>query len=164
MTNLRVITLVVCATALGACTNLAAREVFTLYDKKDGAWSRSVGGNTIRGTATWGSIMSEGGDSAELFPVTPYTTELMTYAYGNTSGGPEIRDIAPAISPLFRANDLKVEYCNSRGIFTFGDLPDGEYFVVATVAWKELGANRNKHVMKRVAVHGGQTVELAIAE
>lgn len=145
------------ACALGAC-GTAAQNLAQQYSPQDTAWSRKPGDNTLTVTAKYRELSSKGGTTMELLPVARYTSDLVHYAYGNTYGGVETRDIAPRVNADFRKQDVRVEYCNVSGVCTFSKLPDGDYFVIASLTWKGLiGENRNRHVMKRVAVKDGAT-------
>lgn len=155
----------VAAIALSACSTSSRNEMVAKYDPNALAWSHAIGANAIEGKAVSGQLVSTGGTRVDLLPFSGYTSDLITYAYGNTTGGAEIRDIAPRVSPLFRANDIKTVFCNVDGEFQFEHVAEGDYFLIASLTWKGLlGENRNKHVMKRVNVTSGETVQVIITD
>lgn len=157
-----------CATAPSAPAHIS-----TPFRAADYAWFSAKGNNTISGNAVMRTVGGEVRTCAAfpvgLVPGGAYTRERMMIVYGSSDRG-----YRPAGSRVQFGNDepqylalLKEATCDSQGNFTFTDLPDGEYFVIAQVIW---GVPMRYHteaqggtIMQRVELRGGETERVVLS-
>lgn len=128
------------------------------------------GANTIKGSALMrqqgGGVVTCAGRDAELIPDTPYSALRMAAIYGSASNG-FVRVGTPhvAFNPDFteyRALRRKAT-CDAQGYFRFGDVADGTFFVITTVAWMAgQYSQQGGGLMLRVEVKGGETKEVVL--
>lgn len=137
-------------------------------------WSTKPGANTITGEAMLrtrgGDVKTCAGLAVYLLPVTDHSDAYARRAFLSTTKGiyvPPLFGKAPTLSPDVDPY-IKRKTCNSQGQFTFSALPDGEYYVVATVTWEaptRYGMSmQGGDVMTRTQVQGGETKELTVTQ
>jgi hypothetical protein len=165
------------AIALSACasTTMSRRdrdEDRDHFDAQAVAWSKKPGGNAIIGSAELtmrDQTKTCAGLEVRLVPDAPYTRERVEMLYGTTSEGYVEADEArrvqqrsdAAVDPAYKRSH-KVTTCDGKGRFTFANLADGSYYVLAPVLWRKPGASEpdGGFLMQRVTLAGGETEHL----
>lgn len=134
-------------------------------------WSKARGSNTISGDAVLrtvgGDVKTCAGLGVKLLPISADTERWARFTYG-PNGGLYSPPLFGARSIPFEADPyVRRQTCNAQGRFSFQGLPDGQYFVIATVTWSaptRYGLeSQGGDVAKRVEVRGGQELEVTIA-
>jgi len=164
------------ALTLAACetTSLSSRNGPS-FDPSDVAWSKQRGSNSIVGTAQLktgeGTTRSCASLSVRLAPDSDYTRERVERLYGDDDAAyvsaieaKRVRAEAGAsVVPAYEKS-LKAATCDAKGRFTFKNLPDGTYYVMAPVVWRgKIGeVSEGGFFMQRVTVEGGETARLAM--
>jgi len=147
----------------------------TAFDAAAFAWSTKPGGNTVTGDALLrtrgGDVKTCAGLNVTLLPATPYTAEYIWRRFGSEDGGYSGN---VDVGPITLAPDLdrfrRSGVCDAQGVFTFANLPDGAYYVIATVTWEvpEMAGYysymslQGGDIAKRVEVKGGETAKLTL--
>lgn len=143
------------------------------FDPAEVAWFSARGTNTIEGSAIVrsynGTVKTCAALPVMLFPVTAYARERMAHLYGSETEG---FNLLVGGRPADFANDdpryqaaVKTTRCDAHGRFAFSELPDGDYYVVATVTWREraMGMDEGGSLMQRVHVSTGETKDVLLA-
>jgi len=143
------------------------------FDPAEVAWFAARGTNTIQGSAIMRSYNGTAKTCAALpvvlFPVSAYARERMMHLYGSDQEG--FNPVLLGRPADFGGDDprylntAKTTRCDARGRFAFTELPDGAYFLVGAVTWRErqAGLEQGGHLMQRVAVTTGETTEVLLA-
>jgi len=143
------------------------------FDPAEVAWFAARGTNTIEGTAIARSYNGVAKTCAALpvvlFPVSAYARERMMHLYGSDQEG--FNPVLLGRAADFGGDDpaylgaAKTTHCDARGRFAFTELPDGAYFLVGTVTWRErqAGLEQGGYLMQRVQVTTGETKEVLLA-
>lgn len=134
-------------------------------------WSAARGDNVIEGSAL---LRTRGGEvrtcaalEAAIIPVSVYAKERMIHLYGNAHGGyrpvwHQVR-FEPDVNAFYRT--VRTTKCDAQGEFSFEGLPDGDWFVMATVVWEAPGAGaQGGSLMVRVKLRGGETQKVLLAQ
>lgn len=162
-------------TLLTAACALTEREVSTTktFDPSDVTWSQGQGPNTITGIArvsTGGKPRTCASLPVRLAPDSDYTRKRIAGLYGDDDEG----FVDARSAQRLRAQQdvdkryeisLKTAVCDASGNFAFRNLPDGTYYVLAPVVWKnKLGeVAEGGFYMQRVTVTGGETKSVTLA-
>jgi hypothetical protein len=161
---------------LAACetTQFSSRDEAT-FDPKEVAWSKQRGANAIVGTAQLkaddGATRSCASLSVRLAPDSSYTRERVELLYGDADAAyvsateaKRVRAQPGADVKAAYEKSLKAATCDAKGRFTFKNLPDGTYYVMAPVVWRgKIGeVSEGGFFMQRVTVEGGETARLAM--
>jgi len=143
------------------------------FDPAEVAWFAGRGTNTIAGSAIVrnynGTVKTCAALPVMLLPVSAYARERMAYLYGSSEEGYNLlvggrpADFA-GDDPRYGAT-VKTTRCDARGRFAFSELPDGDYYLVATVTWREreLGMDEGGSLMRRVQVQTGESKDVLLA-
>ena len=143
------------------------------FDPAEVAWFAGRGTNTIEGSAIVrsysGTVKNCAALPVMLFPVSTYARERMAYLYGSGEEGFNL--LAGGRPADFVGDDprygatVKTTRCDAHGRFSFGELPDGDYYLVATVTWRERaqGMDEGGMLMRRVQVRTGETKDVLLA-
>ena len=143
------------------------------FDPAEVAWFSGRGSNTISGSAILrsysGTIKTCAALPVVLFPVSAYGRERMRHLYGsetegyNPQAGGHPADFVPD-DPRYQTT-AKTGRCDAHGRFVFANLPNGDYYLVATVTWRErpLGIDEGGSLMLRVKVADGDTRDVLLA-
>lgn len=142
------------------------------FDRNEVRWFESYGDNVIQGTAQLRSrsgnvySCSDDPDAVGLIPASTYARQRMKLMYGNDESGflgkyPDITE-----SDLLYQKMIKTTGCDG-GQFIFQNLPDGEYFVTASVSWgvykmPPVESLQGGTFMRRVRVTGGQVSKVSL--
>jgi hypothetical protein len=138
------------------------------FNADQAAIINQVGKNTITGSALIkrndGVAVTCAGAQVTLIPVTAYATERMQYLYKNTTKGVNryVRGEFASEVPEYKKL-MKYTQCNAQGFFTFKDIADGDYYLTTTVRWTVGYNDQGGHLMLKVSVLGGQTVDVVLA-
>jgi hypothetical protein len=143
------------------------------FDPGEVAWFAARGTNTIAGSAILRSFNGKAKTCVALpvtlMPVSAYARERMRYLYGaedegyNPRVGGKPADFG-GDDPGYIAT-AKTTRCDARGRFSFSELPDGDYYLVTTVTWRDraFGMESGGSLMQRVHVSTGETKEVLLA-
>lgn len=164
------------ALTLAACeTTQMSSRYDPSFDPTDVAWSKQRGSNAIVGTAQLkagnGITRSCASLSVRLAPDSDYTRDRVERLYGDADSAyvsaaeaKSVREQPGAkVAPAYEKS-LKAATCDAKGRFTFKNLPDGTYYVMAPVVWRgKIGeVSEGGFFMQRVTVEGGETARLAM--
>lgn len=139
------------------------------------AWLDEEGENSIEGTALLRTVGGEARTCAALdvwlIPVTTYAKKRMLRLYGNLQSGYRSADSGELrFVPEFTNyhDDGFMTRCDAQGRFEFDDLPDGEWFITASVYWGVPVSQYNTSIqggalMQHVRVSGGRTERVVLA-
>jgi hypothetical protein len=171
---------------LSACAPKAVR-IPLVFDKSKATTLLAPGSNQINGKVRLelenGTMISCTGNTVNLVPATAYAREWVRQFYETDGGKYGSMDAA------YRLDDREAEIkfqgaesfyattrttrCDDDGEFTFGNVANGEFFVIAKVRW--LGRDHEYYdflyginnaqeedgsVMERVRLNGDQVVDL----
>ena len=168
---------------LAGCAGPPAVRIGVPFDANQARVRLTPGANQIVGNALmWlssGGVISCAGEQATLYPVTPYAREWarLTYesvehnrrvtppnfAYRPRSAGPTGLEVDPAFLETSRSVS-----CDADGRFSFDRVGDGDYYLVARIAWQAHIFDEHNYfhgksyldyegsVMKKVSVRDGQ--------
>lgn len=174
---------------LAGCAGPPAVRIGVPFDANQARVRLTPGANQIVGNALmWlssGGVISCAGEQATLYPVTPYAREWarLTYesvehnrrvtppnfAYRPRSAGPTGLEVDPAFLETSRSVS-----CDADGRFSFDRVGDGDYFLVARIAWQAHIFDEHNYfhgksyldyegsVMKKVSVRDGQKATVSM--
>ena len=139
-------------------------EQATLQQMKDGT-------NTIRGSALMrqqgGGVVTCAGFPAQVFPATAYAKERMRSLYLSDQGGYNplvgMRDPLFTPDPAGYREAVRKTTCDPQGSFKFEKLADGEFYVIAPVAWMAGGSRQGGMISTLVTLRGGEVKEIVLA-
>jgi hypothetical protein len=171
----KILTVVSLAVLVAACETASLSSRDESFDPRDVAWSKQRGANTIVGTAKLkagdGVTRSCASLSVRLAPDSDYTRYRVERLYGDAdtayvsaTEAKRVRAQTGAdVTPAYEKS-LKAAKCDANGHFTFKNLPDGTYYVMAPVVWRgKVGeVSEGGFFMQRVTVEGGETARLAM--
>lgn len=141
------------------------------FDPAEVSWFAARGTNAIQGTAILrterGTVKNCAALPVMLFPDSTYARERLSLLYGSAEHGfNPYTGGRPADftndDPRYQAT-VKTVPCDAHGRFAFTELPDGDYFLVATVTWRERGLVEGGSLMQRLHVSTGETKEVLLA-
>jgi hypothetical protein len=146
------------------------------FDRRDVSSSKSSGGNVISGTArltsTGNTTKTCASLPVRLAPDTNYTRDRISRLYGDGDEGfvdarraKDLRTQQVASIDKNYERSLMASVCDHQGRFTFRNLPDGTYYLLAPVVWRNsLGAvTEGGFFMQRIKVTGGETKRVVLA-
>ncbi|MFM8443361.1 MAG: hypothetical protein ACKN9W_08470 [Methylococcus sp.] len=174
---------------LAGCAGPPAVRIGVPFDANQARVRLTPGANQIVGNALmWlssGGVISCAGEQATLYPVTPYAREWarLTYesvehnrrvtppnfAYRPRSAGPTGLEVDPAFLETSRSVS-----CDADGRFSFDRVGDGDYYLVARIAWQAHIFDEHNYfhgksyldyegsVMKKVSVRDGQKATVSM--
>lgn len=157
---------VLLASALASCAP-AVDPTTSPFDQKEAAFVKNHGSAVVTGQGFMrqmgGGIVTCAGEEVNLFPVTKYSQERVTYLYGSPNGGTNsYKSIAPA-DPQYEVYQRKAQ-CDAQGNFKFSGVASGSYYVTTRVVWVagEYSLSQGGAIAKRVSVSGSQTVNVIL--
>lgn len=132
----------------------------------------SIVGQAFLRTAS-GDIKTCAGYQVDLIPATKYANERMEQLYQNTDRG---YNIANRFTINFIPDEVsyhqfqKSTICDAQGNFSFKNISEGTYFVVATVIWNAYYANQwgahtlpqGGHIMQKVRISKGEKEDIIL--
>lgn len=173
--NTHTIASLVLALALAGCAG-APPERSANFNPNGVAWSKKAGPNAIAGVARLeadnGKLRTCASLPVRLAPDSAYTRERVEMLYGDSDAAfvdaeeaQRARTQAGTNVPKSYENALKAAVCDTKGRFVFKNLPDGTYYVMAPVVWRnKVGeVSEGGFFMQRVTVRGGETKRIAMA-
>lgn len=132
-------------------------------------WSRQDGTNTVTGFAVMRTIGGQprtcAGEEVYLTPDSTYSRERSLAIYGSI-----VKGMRWVEEPTIRFSNRDINFqsfrrttrCDSRGDFSFENIPDGVWYVATSVTWWD-GYQRNGGVMmRRVELRGKRTIKVAL--
>ena len=141
-TSVKLTLLVVgCALAVTRATATSSEPVVP-FDASEAAWFKTKGTNTLTGSAYLkaadGSMHNCSSGGFGLVPVTKYMTARLKITFGGAAGDfiSYARMTAPPKADPAAESFSVLKLCDETGHFTVGELPDGEYYITAQVAWR----------------------------
>ena len=139
------------------------------------SWSTQAGPNVIAGVAhlatTNGRMRTCASLPVRLAPDSIYTRQRVALLYGDTNSSfvdaraaHRVRGKPGAAVSKAYTRSLKASVCDLKGRFTFKNLPDGTYFVMAPVVWRNRQGDVNEggYFMQRITVSGGETRQISM--
>lgn len=159
--------------AISGCAAAPPVTLSSAFDPAEVAWFHQPGSNTILGNAVRRTVGGEARTCAALpaylVPVSTYARERFLKMYGDADSG-----FLPATSgfkfadtnAIYQANSRTVR-CDAQGNFRFENVPDGDYYVTATVTWGVPLYGVTMHqggvMMQKVSVRGGETKNIVLS-
>jgi hypothetical protein len=166
--KLKLLSVACTAFLLSACAGIQTVNITTPFDTKEAAVINQAGKSTITGSALLkrndGQTVTCAGEVVYLIPYTTYANSRMLALYGGTNKGFNRYNRPTFVpdSPEYYSYQKQTQ-CNAQGFFTFRNIADGDYFVVTAVKWTVSNSAQGGNLMRRVAVKGGETVEIVLA-
>jgi hypothetical protein len=161
--------LLVLLLAVAGCAAPRAVVISAPFDAQQAQAMLAPGNNAITGSALMrqngGGVVTCAGNEVFLIPATGYAQTRLGAIYGSSNMSPVYRprlDFQP--DPPGYMSAMRTTRCNAQGFFTFDHLADGDFFVQVSIVWKT-GAYiyEGGSLIQRVAVHGGQTIDVTMA-
>lgn len=127
------------------------------------------GVNILSGSAlirqNGGGVVTCAGLPIQLIPKTAYAAERIKAIYGNT-----LRGYSPVMSQLKFTPDYP-EYlqlsrqtlCDAQGNFEFGDVADGDFFVISAIVWQVGNYPQGGALMQAISVRNGDSKQLVLS-
>jgi hypothetical protein len=150
---------------LGGCVVQKPIQINSPFDAEQARKQLEKGNSSITGEAFVkkidGGIVTCAGSEVVLIPATDYAKERLSYKYG--SSGKQYRTIMDLMTnpqtfipdPIEYSQYEKIAQCNSLGHFQFNNIKNGEYFIIATVAWGPLPNNyypEGSNILRKIIV------------
>lgn len=160
-----------CATTMPGPRYL--RQPSATFSASDVDWAAKPGKNTIAGSALMrtmaGDVKTCAGLLVELIPDTPYARERMTVSFRGAESGyfPASNLIAPPPDPDY-TRTVRRSVCDAQGSFSFEGIPDGSYFLTASVIWniplQYTAMVQGGDLMQRISVSGGEVRKIVLTK
>ena len=160
--------------ALGACATAPAP--IAQFDPASVSWAKKPGPNAIAGAARLeaenGKLKTCANLPVRLAPDSTYTRRRVELLYGDRDAAfvdaeqaQRARAQPGAHVTTAYEKSLKAAVCDAKGRFAFNNLPDGTYYVMAPVVWRnKLGeVSEGGFFMQKITVRGGETKRIAMA-
>jgi hypothetical protein len=176
-----VLKLAVLAVGIAACAAGGA-GLAQAQSSADGAtglqWSAGSGPNSVSGDAVLrtrgGDVKTCAGLDVKLVPVNERTEIYARWAFGSAAGGYASsisQSVDKATMPDEAVPFIRAKKCNAQGQFNFAGLPDGSYYVIATVTWQAPSGGRYAYLAtqggelaQRVELAGGKREEITLTQ
>jgi len=138
-------------------------EIKGVFDASEAAYIHETGGGSIEGRVFVRLWSGEEVPCTEapvlLVPQTTLSRERMAHLYGSDREA-GLRRHVQGSAKLEMPDPQYWDYmretpCVETGAFRFGGVPDGDYFVVGSVSWKETNGWVAVTLMQPVKVQGG---------
>ncbi len=137
-------------------------KIVSVFDAQEVEWFKSKGTGTISGTAKFKSKNGEvrfGKEfRIELMPSSSYTEERLQHIYHNKQSGAVYAEngiLTFTPDPKGYHDTIKM-MCDENGMFTYNNLPAGDYYVIAFMLWDTTGGG----LMQRVTLSEGETTHI----
>ncbi len=163
------------AMMLSACATAPSPPV-AHFDPASVAWAKKPGPNAIAGIARVeaenGKLRTCASLPVRLAPDSSYTRERVERLYGDSDAAfvdaeraQRVRAQPGASVTKAYEKSLKASVCDANGRFVFKNLPDGTYYVMAPVVWRnKIGeVTEGGFFMQRITVRRGETKRIAMA-
>ena len=143
------------------------------FEPREIAWFKARGTGSIEGTAIArnykGVPKTCAALAVTLFPVSAYAKERMRALYDSDEEG--FNPILMGRPADFENDDpryaamARTTRCDARGHFSFTELPDGAYFLVGEVTWRdrEMGLLQGGYLMRQVHLSSGEAKQVLLA-
>lgn len=165
----RVMSIAALSVVVSACAAYPPRVLSNEYRAQDVAWFTSRGDNTLVGEALvrtrTGEVRTCAGLMVKLVPDSAHATERLGHFFTQGDRGSySALDLAGVenfenADPQFY-DQARTAVCDSNGQFRFEDLPDGSYWIIAPISWRD---NPDAWIPKggvvglRTKLQGGET-------
>lgn len=173
---MRVVIAIAAALTLSACATVEPARIMAPLDPATFAWSQAAGSGKVSGTAllrtVGGDAKTCAGSEVQLTPDAPYSRERMTLLYGATDRAFLGRGNSVLVAGegwSFRQY-VRTTTCDSSGSFEFTGLPDGIYYVTASVLWEVPSGSYVSYMapqggwfLQRVVVRAGQSPRVVLS-
>jgi len=112
-----------------------------------------------------GGVVTCAGLPILLVPKTAYASERIKAIYGNTHRGHNSAYRAIQFEPDIPSyGRLQREtLCDAQGNFSFNDVADGSFYVIANITWSVGGSIQGGGLMQTVTVSGGASQEVVLS-
>lgn len=153
-----------------SCAPAPSLIVTKPFNETDISWSRGVGTGAISGQGflrqAGGGVVTYAGETVNLIPVSPYSSERMLLIYGNVEKGFNslsygTRIIHGALPEGYQSS-YRSTSCNAQGNFRFSSLPAGDYFLVTAVRWVAGNLIQGGVLMHRVTVNAQSETDVIV--
>lgn len=137
------------------------------------AWSTQRGANTLTANILYRPNAAEAwscaGQAVALMPETSYSRGRMMALYGSADRSlqtvAQVRARSAANPGADYSQFVRSTACDPADTFTFVQLPDGAYFIIARVRQiRPANGGGEMVVMQRVEVRGGQAVRITLPQ
>lgn len=151
------------------------KPTITLQNSYDADATRTLlenGDATIKGSAllrqAGGGVVTCAGNEVNLIPVTPYSTERISYLYGNTTRAfldPYNQNISGFANDNqeYLASGMKKAMCDAQGYFKFNNIKPGAYYITTRIIWQAGYMPEGGGLMQKVDVAKGETKEIVLS-
>jgi hypothetical protein len=146
------------AGVMAGCTpTYMSRKISEPFVAQDAAFSQKRGRALVRGKAFFqessGRVLKAVGEDIHLIPQTPYAERYIAVEFGKRKRRYFTRHVD--VDPQF-LETWRTTISQTSGSFEFKNVPDGDYYVLATVlSPREYGHSHIK-LYQEVAVRGGE--------
>ena len=157
--------------ALAACGGKQQITTTVPYDAQKAAYINKRGKADITGQAFLmrrdGMVVTCAGQDVDLFPAVEYATQRMVGIYGSNERG-----YRSAITANWNRADDEQYYkmnrsskCDAEGDFSFKNVADGDYYVVAPVLWQISDYyNEGGYLMQKVSISRGKSQRVLLSK
>jgi hypothetical protein len=137
------------------------------------AWSQRPGPNSLIGLIQYRPGANQtwtcAGQSVALTPETSYSRSRMATLYGSPERALQsvgaVRSRSAANPGLDYSRFVQTTTCDAQDGFSFRQLPDGAYFIIARVRQtRPAGAGGDMVIMQRVELRGGAAVRMVLPQ
>ena len=145
-------------------------EVASTFDVAEAAYIHQTGEGTVEGRVfvrLWSGEEVPCTESPVLLvPQTTLSRERMAYLYGGTDepgrrrharNGAKLEAPDPQYWDYMRESS-----CDDQGRFRFAGVADGGYYVVGSIAWKDVNGWAAVSLMQPVLVEGGERIQVIL--
>lgn len=136
----------------------------TAFDPEAGSFIHMKGRAKVSGQAfvrlNSGKLLRAVGTDITLIPRTPYADERIAAIYGDdkqAGWGVNIADADPRY-----LQDMRTTVASSGGSFSFNDVADGEYYLVAMIHIPAKYSRVERPIYERITVEGGENVRIVM--
>jgi hypothetical protein len=153
------------AVVLAACATMGPPLVMTAsFDPEAASFIHAKGRAKVSGQAfvrlNNGKLLRAVGTDITLIPRTPYADERMAAIYGDDKQAGRAVNI-PDADPRY-VQSTRTTVASSGGSFSFDDVADGEYYVVAMIHIPSDYLRVERPIYERVTVKGGESVRIVM--
>jgi hypothetical protein len=150
---------------LAACATMGPPLVMTAsFDPEAASFIHGKGRAKVSGQAfvrlNSGKLLRAVGTDITLIPRTPYADERIAAIYGNgkqAGRGVNIPDADPRY-----VQSMRTTVASSGGSFSFDDVADGEYYLVAMIHIPSDYSMVERPIYERITVKGGENVRIVM--
>lgn len=154
---------------LSGCATPEAINLTANFNSQEAEALIKPGVNILSGSAlirqNGGGVVTCAGLPIMLIPKTAYATQRVMAIYGNSQRGYSPVDhqvkFTPDLPEYLQLSRQAV--CDAQGHFEFGDVADGNFFVISTILWQAANSAQGGGLMQAVSVRGGENKQLVLS-